>query len=78
MAKSKKDKKAKVHEDLDGLDVKVNALGEIVTNIDIDKIAKKVDKDADKVLAKATKEVKAKSKKPKSVAKAKAKVVKKK
>ena len=32
-------------------------------NIDIDKIAKKVDKDADKVLAKATKEVKAKSKK---------------
>ena len=47
-------------------------------NIDIDKIAKKVDKDADKVLAKATKEVKAKSKKPKSVAKAKAKVVNKK
>ena len=47
-------------------------------NIDIDKIAKKIDKDADQVLAKATKEVKAKSKKPKSVAKAKAKVVKKK
>ena len=47
-------------------------------NIDIDKIAKKVDKDADKVLAQATKEVKAKSKKSKSVAKAKAKVVKKK
>ncbi len=47
-------------------------------NIDIDKIAKKIDKDADQVLAKATKEVKAKSKKPKSVFKAKAKVVKKK
>ena len=45
-------------------------------NIDIDKIAKKIDKDADKVLAQATKEVKAK--KPKSVAKAKTKVVKKK
>ena len=45
-------------------------------NIDIDKIAKKVDKDADKVLAKATKEVKAK--KSKSVTKTKTKVVKKK
>ena len=47
-------------------------------NIDIDKIAKKVDKDADKVLAEATKEVKAKSKKSKSVTKTKTKVVKKK
>ena len=47
-------------------------------NIDIDKIAKKVDKDADKVLAQATKEVKAKPKKPKSVTKTKTKVVKKK
>ena len=47
-------------------------------NIDIDKIAKKVDKDADKVLAQATKEVKAKSKKSKSVTKTKTKVVKKK
>jgi len=47
-------------------------------NIDIDKIAKKIDKDADKVLAEATKEVKAKSKKSKSVTKTKTKVVKKK
>lgn len=47
-------------------------------NIDIDKIAKKVDKDADKVLAQATKEVKAKSKKSKSVTKTKTKVSKKK
>jgi len=45
-------------------------------NIDIDKIAKKIDKDADKVLAEATKEVKAK--KSKSVTKTKTKVVKKK
>jgi len=45
-------------------------------NIDIDKIAKKIDKDADKVLAQATKEVKAK--KSKSVTKTKTKVVKKK
>ncbi len=47
-------------------------------NIDIDKIAKKIDKDADKVLAETTKEVKAKSKKSKSVFKTKTKVVKKK
>jgi len=47
-------------------------------NIDIDKIAKKIDKDADKVLAEATKEVKAKSKKSKSVTKTKTKVSKKK
>jgi len=45
-------------------------------NIDIDKIAKKIDKDADKVLAEATKEVK--GKKSKSVIKTKTKVVKKK
>jgi hypothetical protein len=45
-------------------------------NIDIDKIAKKIDKDADKVLAEATKEVKAK--KSKSVTKTKTKVSKKK
>lgn len=42
MAKKKKqdDKKTtpKVHEDLKGLEIKVNALGEVVTNYDIDKI----------------------------------------
>jgi phosphoribosyl-ATP pyrophosphohydrolase len=47
-------------------------------NIDIDKIAKKVDKEADEVLAKATKEVKSKVKKPKAISKVKAKVVNKK
>lgn len=43
MAKKKKkeeetSKKPKVHEDLEGLEIKVNALGEVVTNYDIDKI----------------------------------------
>ena len=50
-------------------------------NIDIDKIAKKADKQANEVLAKVIKESKSKAKKAtksKTVAKAKAKVVKKK
>ena len=37
MAK-KKDDKAKVHEDLDGLEVGVNSFGEVTSNLDIDKI----------------------------------------
>lgn len=40
MAKKKKEdkKKPKVHEDLEGLEIKVNSLGEVVTNYDVDKI----------------------------------------
>jgi len=37
MAK-KKDDKAKVHKDLEGLKVDVNSFGEVTTNLDIDKI----------------------------------------
>jgi len=47
-------------------------------DIDIDKIAKEVDKEANEVLAKATKEVKSKDKKSKTVLKIKTKVDKKK
>ena len=47
-------------------------------DIDIDKIAKEVDKEANEVLAKATKEVKSKVKKSKAVLKIKTKVDKKK
>jgi len=47
-------------------------------DIDIDKIAKEVDKEANEVLAKATKEVKSKAKKSKAVLKIKTKVDKKK
>ncbi len=47
-------------------------------DIDIDNIAKEVDKEANEVLAKATKEVKSKVKKPKAVLKIKTKVAKKK
>ena len=37
MAK-KKDDKAKVHKDLEGLEIDVNSFGEVTTNLDIDKI----------------------------------------
>jgi len=47
-------------------------------NLDIDKIAKKADKEADEILAKVIKESKPKVSKPKAVVKTKAKVVKKK
>jgi hypothetical protein len=38
--KAKGDKKAKVHKDLDGFELKVDAFGEIKSNIEIDKINK--------------------------------------
>ena len=63
---------------------RINANQPIVNenaNIDIDKIAKKADKQANEVLAKVIKESKSKAKKAtksKTVAKTKAKVVKKK
>lgn len=52
MAKKKKkedeDKKSpKVHKDLEGLEIKVNALGEVVTNYDIDKINEFLNKNVD-------------------------------
>ena len=37
MAK-KKDDKAKVHKELEGLEIDVNSFGEVTTNLDIDKI----------------------------------------
>lgn len=39
MAKKKKeDKKPTVHKDLKGMNIEINSFGEIVSNIDIDKI----------------------------------------
>lgn len=36
--KKKRKKNAKVHEDLDGLDIKINKFGEIESNMDIDEL----------------------------------------
>jgi hypothetical protein len=46
MAKKKKttEKKARVHKDLEGFEIKVNPLGEITSNFDIDQINKFLDK----------------------------------
>ena len=55
MAKKKKssDKKARVHKDLEGFEIKVNPLGEITSNYDIDQINKFLDKNVyDKKLTK--------------------------
>lgn len=55
MAKKKKtsEKKARVHKDLDGFEIKVNPLGEITSNFDIDTINKFLDKNVyDKKLVK--------------------------
>ncbi len=38
MAKKKEDKAAKVHKELEGLEIDVNSFGEVTTNLDIDKI----------------------------------------
>lgn len=39
MAKKKKtDKKPKVHEELDGFEMKINTFGEITSNFEVDKI----------------------------------------
>ncbi|MFT4666294.1 MAG: hypothetical protein ACI8YQ_003730 [Polaribacter sp.] len=39
MAKKKKtDKKPKVHEELDGFEMKINSFGEITSNFEVDKI----------------------------------------
>jgi hypothetical protein len=46
MAKKKKttEKKARVHKELEGFEIKVNPLGEITSNFDIDQINKFLDK----------------------------------
>ncbi|MDB5262502.1 MAG: hypothetical protein JWQ14_1783 [Adhaeribacter sp.] len=46
MAKKKKttEKKARVHKDLEGFEIKINPLGEITSNFDIDQINKFLDK----------------------------------
>ena len=46
MAKKKKtsEKKARVHKDLEGFEIKINPLGEITSNYDIDQINKFLDK----------------------------------
>ena len=41
------DKKPKVNKELDGLDIKVNSLGEIITNYNIDKINEFLNKNVD-------------------------------
>jgi hypothetical protein len=55
MAKKKKstEKKARVHKDLEGFEIKVNPLGEITSNYNIDQINKFLDKNVyDKKLTK--------------------------
>jgi len=47
MAAKKKNKKANVNPELEGLDIKINKLGEIVTNYDIDKINEFLDENVD-------------------------------
>ena len=46
MAKKKKQetKKAKVHKDLDGLDLSLNNMGQVESTVDVDKINKFLDK----------------------------------
>ena len=48
MAKKKSGKdKPDVHKDLDGLDIKINEFGEIITNYKIDKINEFLDENVD-------------------------------
>src|SRR5687768_6168601 len=59
MAKKKKsaEKKARVHKDLEGFEIKVNPLGEITSNYNIDQINKFLDKNVyDKKLTKKDEE----------------------
>ncbi len=46
-SKGKKDKPAKVHEELEGFDIKINPLGEVISNIDIEKINEFLDKNVE-------------------------------
>ena len=44
MAKKKVNKKPKVHKELEGFDIKINEIGEVESNIPIDKLNKFLDK----------------------------------
>ncbi len=44
---SKKKEKAKVHEDLDGFELKVNSFGEIKSNLPIDELNKFLNKNVE-------------------------------
>ncbi|MBC7451175.1 MAG: hypothetical protein H7259_06770 [Cytophagales bacterium] len=46
-ASDKEDKKPKVNKELEGLDIRVNSLGEIITNYDVDKINEFLNKTVD-------------------------------
>lgn len=46
-SKGKKDKPAKVHEELEGFDIKINPFGEVVSNLNIEKINKFLDKNVE-------------------------------
>ena len=47
MAKNKKEKKPKVHKDLDGFDIKINENGEVESNLSIDELNTFLDKNVD-------------------------------
>jgi DNA replication protein DnaD len=43
----KKEEKQKIHQDLEGFDIKINELGEIVSSFEIEKINKFLDKNVE-------------------------------
>ena len=47
MKKKKEDRKPKVHEDLEGFELKVDAFGEIKSNVNIDEINRFLNKNVD-------------------------------
>lgn len=68
MTKKKKSdqKKPAVHDELDGMNVQINSFGEVISNIDIDKINKFLDENVeDKKLQEKAEKEKKKDKKTK-------------
>ncbi len=47
MTKKKNTKKPKVHEELEGFNIKINSFGEVVSNIEIDKINEFLDENVE-------------------------------
>lgn len=47
MSKKKKKDQPKVHEELKGFEIKINEFGEIVSNLDVDKLNNFLDKNVD-------------------------------
>lgn len=47
MSKKKSDKKPKVHEELEGFDIKINENGEVESNLSIDELNKFLDKNVE-------------------------------